>query len=420
MSAERWQRVKELFETARQAPPGDREGLLRDSGDLELAREVRVLLDAYDQSSDFLEEPALASHAHVVADQIPAPFVGTRVGAYLVTRQVGEGGMGVVYEGVRADGQFEQTVAIKILKRWMLSEADISRFRAERQILADLDHPNIARLLDGGTTPEGLPYYAMEFVEGQFVDVFCRDRSLPVSDRLELFRQVCDAVEYAHRRGVIHRDLKPANILVTAAGTPKLLDFGIAKVQEGAAATPRTATLNRVATPLYASPEQLRGDPITPASDIYSLGVLLYELLTGVHPFRSANEPVHVVTNAICEQEPEPPSKKAGQRAWARDLDHIVLKAMRKAPAERYWTAAALSGEIGRYLEHRPVLARSGSLARGARRTLRKVWRPAAVALVALALVAALWSRFGPAPAKIPRRSLAVVGFQNLSGRSDA
>ncbi|HEV3198748.1 MAG TPA: protein kinase [Bryobacteraceae bacterium] len=420
MTTERWQRVKELFETARQAPPGDRERLLLDSGDLDLAREVRVLLEAHDQSSDFLEEPAMASRAQVVADQIPAPFVGTRVGAYLIMRQVGEGGMGVVYEGVRADGQFEQTVAIKILKRWMLSEVDISRFRAERQILADLDHPNIARLLDGGTTPDGLPYYAMEFVEGQFVDVFCRDRGLSVPERLELFRQVCDAVEYAHRRGVIHRDLKPANILVTAAGTLKLLDFGIAKVQENGADTPRTATLHRVATPLYASPEQLRGDPITPASDIYSLGVLLYELLTGVHPFRNSNDPVHMVANAICEQEPEPPSKRAGQRAWARDLDHVVLKAMRKSPAERYPTAADLSGEIGRYLERRPVLARSGSLARTARRTFRRVWRPASVAVMALALVAGLWSRFGVVPAKSPRRSLAVVGFQNLSGRGDA
>jgi serine/threonine protein kinase len=201
---------------------------------------------------------------------------------------------------------------------------------------------------------------------------------------------VCDAVEYAHRRGVIHRDLKPANILVTAAGTLKLLDFGIAKVQENGADTPRTATLHRVATPLYASPEQLRGDPITPASDIYSLGVLLYELLTGVHPFRNSNDPVHMVANAICEQEPEPPSKRAGQRAWARDLDHVVLKAMRKSPAERYPTAADLSGEIGRYLERRPVLARSGSLARTARRTFRRVWRPASVAVIALALVAGL------------------------------
>ena len=419
MTAERWQRVKELFETARQAPPGERERLLLDSGDLDLAREVRLLLTASDQSSDFLEEPALASHAQVVADQLPAPFVGSRLGAWRITRQVGEGGMGVVYEAVRSDGQFEQTVAIKILKRWMVSDVDIARFRAERQILAGLDHPNIARLLDGGTTPDGLPFYAMEFVAGQFVDVFCRDRSLPVSARLELFRQVCDAVEYAHRRGVIHRDLKPANILVTVTATPKLLDFGIAKVQEDGASTPRTATLNRVATPLYASPEQLRGDPITPASDIYSLGVLLYELLTGVHPFRSSGDAVHVVANAICEHEPPPPSKTAGQRAWARDLDHVVLKAMRKTPAERYGTAAELSAEIGRYLERQPVLARSGSLARGARRTLRKVWRPAA-AMAAVALLAVAWSRFGTVPAKSGRRSLAVVGFQNLSGRTDA
>ncbi len=418
MTAERWQLVKELFETARHVPPGERERLLRDSGDSDVASEVRALLAALDQSSDFLEEPALVSRAYVVGDQMPAPFVGSRLGPYRIVRQVGEGGMGVVYQGVRADGQFEQTVAIKVLKRWMFSDADISRFRAERQILADLDHPNIARLLDGGATPDGLPYYAMEFVEGQFIDVFCRDRAVPVPRRLELFRQVCDAVEYAHQRGIIHRDLKPANILVTAGGKPKLLDFGIAKLQENGAST-RTATQNRAFTPLFASPEQIRGETVTPASDIYSLGVLLYELLTGVHPFGGSGGAVHVVASAICEQEPERPSKEAGQRAWARDLDHVVLKAMQKAPAERYGTVAELSNDLGRYLEHLPVAARTGSLARAARRHFRRVWLPT-VAVAAVVVVALLGSRFGTLPVKGTRRSLAVVGFQNLSGRSDA
>ncbi|HLK67499.1 MAG TPA: protein kinase [Bryobacteraceae bacterium] len=419
MTAERWQRVKELFETARQAPAADRERLLRETGDADLAHEVRMLLEASDESSDFLEESALASHAQTVIDQIPTPFLGTRLGPYRIERQLGEGGMGVVYQGVRADGLFEQTVAIKILKRWMLSEVDISRFRAERQILADLDHPNIARLLDGGTTSDNLPYYTMEYVEGQYLDVFCRDGKLPIRARLELFLQVCDAVEYAHQRGVVHRDLKPANILVTSNGKPKLLDFGIAKVQEKGVTTPRTATLNRVATPLYASPEQLRGDPVTPASDIFALGVLLYELLTGVHPFRNSAEAVHTLANAICEEDPVPPSKQAGERAWARDLDHVVLKSMRKAPAERYASAAELSSDIGRYLEQQPVLAKAGSLARAAKRQFRKAWKPV-LATAFVVLVALLWGRFGTTPVKSGRRSLAVVGFQNLSGRSDA
>src|SRR6185369_16279838 len=189
--------------------------------------------------------PALTAHAQLVSDQIASPFVGTRVGPYRLRRQLGEGGMGVVCLGERDEGQCEQTVAIKILKRWMLSATDVSRFRAERQILAGLAHPHIARLLAGGTPPDGLPYYVLAFVEGRYIDIFCREEQLSPRGRLELFRKVCDAVEYAHQSGIIHRDLRPLNILVTSAGVPKLLDFGIAKVLEGSAATPRTATLAR-------------------------------------------------------------------------------------------------------------------------------------------------------------------------------
>jgi len=419
MTAERWQRVKQVFETARTLTGADRERVLVDTGDLDLAREVRALLAAYDESQDFMEEPALAGEAEAVAERIPNPLVGTEVGHYRLVREVGQGGMGVVYEAERADGQFEQRVAIKILKRWMLSDVDISRFRSERQILARLDHPHIARLLDGGATPEGIPFYAMEFIDGEFIDDYCRKQGLPIARKLGLFRQVCEAVEYAHQRGVVHRDLKPGNILVTPEGKPKLLDFGIAKVQASGAAT-LTATVNRAATPYYASPEQLQGGAVTASSDIYSLGVVLYELLAGVHPYRAAGGVVHEVVKAIVEHEPEPPGKVSGERAWTKDLDRIVLKAMQKAPGERYTSAAELSEDLGRYLEGLPVAARSGSVARETRRALRRWWRPAALAAAVITLCAVFWwiGRASPA-SRPPRRSLAVVAFQNLSGRAE-
>ena len=415
MTPELYSRVKVLFDLALRTPPEGRNRLFLEEPDPAVTSEVKSLLESYEDSSEFLEQPALATRA---ADLTSA--AASRLGPWQIVGPVGEGGMGIVYEAKRADGQFEQRVAIKILKRWGLSELpseiELARFRAERQILAGLDHPNIARLLDGGTTPACLPWYAMEFVDGSYLDRYCHRRNLSIPDRLVLFCAICDAVQDAHSQGIVHRDLKPANILVTEAGIPKLLDFGIAKIQSSDA--PLTLTANRIATPLYASPEQLRGGAITPAGDIYSLGVILYELLTGAHPFRTKNNAAHEIAAAVCDRDPEPPSKRAAQKAWAKDLDHIVMKAIQKDPARRFESAAALSAEIERYLEHQPVLVRAPRFSHQTRQAARRLWPAFAAAIVLV--MAALTAWFLRPHAGSPRRSVAVLGFQNLSGRPEA
>ena len=413
MTTEGWQHVKELFEATRDAAPLERESALHGTADPEVVHEVKLLLESYDQSRDFLEEPVWVENAAELPSALISPLVGTRFGPYMISRQVGEGGMGIVCEAYRADGQFDQRVAIKLMKSWLVSEADLLRFRAERQILADLDHPHIARLLDGGATPDGVPYLVMEFVEGQPLDEYCRSQKPSLEQRLRLFGAICDAVHYAHTNGIIHRDLKPANVLVTAWGTPKLLDFGIAKALTAHGATPRTATMNAIATPLYASPEQLRGEAVTPATDIYSLGVMLYELLTGTHPYRSEGEAIHSIAKAVCEKDPEKPSKRAGEKGWARNLDHIVLKAMQKKAEERYQSAAELSHEIRRVADRRPVSIRAPFFSYQVRRAIQRMRAPAAVAL-ALFLIAGVWW-WKRESATTARHSLAVLGFQNLS-----
>ncbi|HEY3739651.1 MAG TPA: protein kinase [Bryobacteraceae bacterium] len=425
MTADRWTRVKELFETARQIPPPERERLLLEETDPEISGEVRALLASYDTSPDFMEEPALASRSGDVVSAMAGTLAGTRIGSWRLLRQVGEGGMGVVYEAARDDEQFDQRAAVKILKHWTLGAADVSRFRTERQILAGLDHPNIARLLDGGATTEGLPFYAMTFVEGEPIDKFCSSHKLGVREHLKLFRKVCDAVVYAHQRGIVHRDLKPANILVEADATPKLLDFGIAKVLDPGGSITRdkitqTSTLNRLATPFYASPEQLKGGEITPASDIYSLGLLLYELLTGHHPFHDGRGNIHLVATAICERDPERPSVRAGEKSWARDLDRVVLKALERDPKDRYASAGDLSAAIGRYLDEQPVNVRVPTLDRRSRRSFFRISAAAAVFPIVAAVTWWAASNGFHKSAPGPRRSIAVLGFQNLSGRPDA
>jgi serine/threonine protein kinase/Tol biopolymer transport system component/Tfp pilus assembly protein PilF len=384
MRPERWKLVEQLLEAALEQAPAARSAFLSDAchGDDELRREVESLLQADAQASHFLDDPLLASIATVhdaptTNEDLPS-LNGARIGAYQIEREIGRGGMGAVYLAVRADNVFQKRVAIKIVKRGMDTDFILRRFRRERQILATLNHPNVAALLDGGSTTDGLPYFVMEYVEGQTINRFCDERKLAVSERLRLVQQVCAAVAYAHQKQIIHRDLKPGNILVTNDGTVKLLDFGIAKllVTDLAADTVgETATAVRLMTPEYASPEQVRGLPVTPASDVYSLGVLLYELLTGRRPYRLQSYAPHEIARVICEEEPTRPSEVistvgkvhyAEERATtpetlrselAGNLDNIILKALRKDAQHRYATAADLATDIARHLAGEQISA---------------------------------------------------------------
>ncbi len=309
---------------------------------------------------------------------------GELIGPYRILRVLGQGGMGEVYLCERADDQYRKQVAIKLVSRGLISRQVRTRLRTERQILATLDHPNIARLLDGGTTDDGVPYLVMEYVDGEPIDEFCDRRELTIAERLQLFQVVCSAVQAAHRSLIVHRDLKPSNILVTADGTPKLLDFGIAKlldVRQTSHTVAMTQADIRILTPDHASPEQIRGHPITTASDVYVLGVLLYELLAGRRPFTVEGLRLIDIERLICEREPVPPSQTLNaaqlgsaelertasrrrstvarlRRQLAGDLDNIVMMAMRKEPERRYGSVELLSADIGNHARGMPVLAR--------------------------------------------------------------
>ena len=304
MTPERWQQIRTIFDQAVALKGSERESFLaaQCAGDPELRHEVESLLVSDAQAGTaFLNTPAV----NLAADTVPH-HVGRRIGAYVIVEQIGHGGMGEVYRAVRADGQYEKQVAIKLVRGGYDTSSVLERFRHERQILASLDHPNIARLLDGGTTDEGIPYLVMELIEGIPIDQYCEDNQLGVPERLRLFMQVCSAVQYAHQRLVIHRDIKPGNILVTKEGVPKLLDFGIAKILDPASSS--EATVASPMTPEFASPEQIRGEPITTATDVYSLGVVLYRLLAGRSPYPAKTRTAHELAQAICEFEPERPS----------------------------------------------------------------------------------------------------------------
>ncbi|HTG34570.1 MAG TPA: tetratricopeptide repeat protein [Thermoanaerobaculia bacterium] len=414
----RFQRLDALFDAVLERPPAERAAFLDTAcaGDAGLRREVERLLAADARATSFLEQPAVSPSSH----ESPEPPLPRRLGPYLLLREIGGGGMGVVYLARRDDEQYEREVAVKILRAGSRDTEAVHRFLAERQILARLEHPDIARLYDGGTTEDGRPFLVMELVDGLPLDEYCDLQALPIDARLALFRRVCAAVQYAHQNLLVHRDLKPANILVTAGGEPKLLDFGIAKqlAPEGAdtAGTDLTRTGSRMMTPSYASPEQIRGEPITTATDVYSLGVLLYGLLTGRGPYRVASGLPHEIEHAICDQEPERPSQAlfrrgdpapktlettaetvarargtrpaALQRKLRGDLDTIVLTALRKEPARRYASAAELAADLDRHLQHLPVAARPDTLLYRTRKLLRR--RQKTVAAAAIAAVVAL------------------------------
>jgi serine/threonine protein kinase len=309
MNPERWKQVREILDLAIALPESGRQTYLEQAclGDIELRAEVESLLSAHQQAgSVFLKNPAADLKSALTETSGIGSRIGRKIGVYQIVEEIGRGGMGEVYRAERVDGQYDKQVAIKFVRFGLDTPALLERFRHERQILATLDHPNIARLHDGGTTEEGIPYLVMELIEGAPIDQYCDDRDLGIDERLQLFMEVCGAVQYAHQRLVIHRDIKPGNILVTAAGVPKLLDFGIAKMVDPSAGA--ETTFVRPMTPEYASPEQIRGEPITTATDVYSLGVVLYRLLTGRSPYPANTRTAIELARVICEAEPARPS----------------------------------------------------------------------------------------------------------------
>jgi non-specific serine/threonine protein kinase/serine/threonine-protein kinase len=468
MTPERWRRVETIFQTALDVAPENRERFLAEAcaGDEFLYREVERLIEGYEAADEFLEQPAV-DLKQIAGEELPTlrledidaargPESGARVGAYRVLRELGRGGMGAVYLAERADGDFRKLVAVKVVKRGMDTDFVLRRFRQERQMLAALDHPNIARLLDGGATDDGLPYIIMEYVEGQDIDRYCDARKLSIQARLRLFLAVCAGVSHAHQSLIIHRDIKPSNILVTGDGTPKLLDFGIAKILNPSLADApfeHTATALRMLTPDYASPEQVRGERVTTASDVYSLGVLLYLLLTGRRPYSFRTHRLEEIARVVCEQAPPRPSAAIGasgptpgstfetvratgaegdarstegafadsptgveardafdaapsldelaharssapdrlRRSLADDLDNIVLKALRKEPSRRYASVEQFAEDIERHLEGLPVRARADTFTYRSRKFVKRNKAGIAAAVgVALSLVGGL------------------------------
>jgi len=397
MTPERFRQVRNLFEAALEREAPARAAFLVEAcqSDEPLREEVERLLAAHEKETAPVDHPAVRPE---LLTGEAGKMEGRRIDHYEILRELGRGGMGAVYLAVRTDDVYRKPVAFKVVRPEASSQEVIERFRREREILASLDHPNLARLLDGGTTPEGLPYFVMDHIEGKPIGAYCDERQLDIAQRLQLFRSVCSAVEYAHGKGVVHRDLKPSNVLVTADGVVKLLDFGIAKMlrAEGDESTVSVMTSAgmQLMTPEYASPEQVRGEAVGTATDIYSLGVILYELLTGHRPYRMRSRLIHEIVRVICEEEPTRPSTAVTEteerqtttgdkpaqvtpqsvsrsradspdglrRQLSGDLDKIVLKALRKGPEQRYRTAEAFGEDVRRHLEGLPVEARAQSL----------------------------------------------------------
>jgi eukaryotic-like serine/threonine-protein kinase len=454
VNPQRWQQIKVALDQALEL-----EGDLRiayidqiTANDAELRGELQALIAAHDEAGEtFLNTPAAIGFGDLTD---PDPLVGKHLGSYQLIELIGSGGMGEVYRAIRADNEYTKQVAIKLIRTDQSSAQLIRRFKNERQILASFDHANIARMFDGGTTEDGVPYFVMELIEGEPIDQYCEGRNLDVPARLGIFLEVCAAVHYAHQRLVIHRDLKPNNILVSANAEPKLLDFGIAKIltpsaqpeavgaDGGVGADDKTKTEIRLLTPEYASPEQINGEPLTTESDVYSLGVVLYQLLAGRRPFELKDSTRRALEEAVLATDPRPPSQIAGRNRIRRELDNIVLKALKKQPRDRYATANDLADDLRHFLSNEPVSAkadsiwyRAGQFTSGNRSSLQTA--ALGGALIALLLLSAGWwwrvgsrndsaasaanqalsnttaagQKFAP-----PAHSIAVLPFINLSG----
>lgn len=417
MTPERLEEIRQAFSALIDRPTGERQAVLERLGDKDpdLRVEAEKLLAAHDREHPLLDGEAAASLLGIAAPR--ESLEGRQVGAYRVVHRIAEGGMGTVFEAQRTDDVFSKRVAVKVCKATLVGETMRDRFRRERQILARLEHPNIARILDGGTTEEGAPYFVMEYVDGLPLDQYVQGQRLGLKECLRLFCDVCGAVAYAHRNLVVHRDLKPSNVFVTRDGTVKLLDFGIAKLlEEEKLSAVSTQTAMGMMTPQYAAPEQIRGEPVTIATDVYALGVLLYELLTGQRPYRVRGDRPWELAQAVLEQEPTRPSavavreemRAASDRMEASpdhlglrpaqlrrhlrgDLDRIVLKALEKRPNRRYSSAEALAADTERYLDGRPVAARGDDWRyRVGKFVRRHKTGMAAAALVLLSLIGGL------------------------------
>ncbi len=443
MTAERWSQVKAIFDEAAELPPASRHEFLAArsaTDDPELLSEVASLLESLDDAGEFIESSVItASH------QASRPLaIGSAVGTYRIVQVIGEGGMGTVYQAVRSDDVYRKLVAIKVIKTGAGGEEAVRRFEAERQILAHLDHPNIARLLDGGATPEGQPYYVMEFIAGTPIDEYCDTRELSVRERLTLFLTVCSAVQYAHRNLVVHRDLKPQNILVSQDGTARLLDFGIAKLlNSDPLAGNKTASLMLMMTPMYASPEQVAGAPVSTSTDIYSLAVMLYQLLTGHTPFDIANASALDIIDRIRRSEPRKPSavvhltengvtsQQIGDsrstnpdrlsRHLSGDLDNILLLALRKDPSRRYFSVEQFAGDIALHLAEKPVFARPDTLRyRSAKFVRRHTAGVLGAVFVALALIGGIAATSWQAHIAQVERARAERRFNDIRGLANS
>ena len=434
MTSESWQKVKEIFHAALELSANEREPFIKNAcgADENLLKEVETLFEAHDEAERFIEKPAIAPMTDLIEDSASFSREGQIIGAYKIEREIGKGGMGAVYLAERADQEFEKKVAVKLIKRGYDTDEIIKRFRSERQILATLEHPFITRLIDGGATDDGLPYLVMDYVEGLPLTQFADKNELSINERLKLFLQICSAVQYAHRNLIIHRDLKPSNILVGADGTPRLLDFGIAKLTATNAAQTleKTFTVFQAMTPEYASPEQVSGAIVTTSSDIYSLGVILYELLTGHRPFSFKTKTPDEISRVITDTIPTKPSEvlerekgRKGERGNIElsstvspspylpfspsqlrgDLDNIILMAMRKEPERRYSSVEQFADDINKYLNELPVIAQEDTFSyRAGKFIKRNKAGVAAGAGIAISLIAGLAAT--ARQAKIARR----------------